>query len=59
MDDDGNLVWHIGRIIRCGYSPYTSSFVFYGVTRQYDYTFDSDNNILRQEKTDIFGSFTL
>lgn len=59
VDDDGNLVWHIGRIIRCGYSPYTSSFVFYGITRQYDYTFDSDNNILRQEKTDIFGSFRI
>ena len=57
IDDDGNLVWHIGRIIRCGYSPYTSSFSFYGITRQYDYIFDSGPVHLRQEKTDRFDSF--
>lgn len=57
VDDDGNLVWHIGRIIRCGDSPYTSSFSIYGITRQYDYTFDSDIHNLRQEKTDQFDSF--
>ncbi len=57
VDDGGCLVWHVGRIVKCGYCPYASSFTFYGFTRRYDYTFDSDNNKLKEEKTDIFNSF--
>lgn len=56
--EDGSLVWRVGRIVRAGWSPYTSSFSLYGVTRRYDYTFDSDNKLLRQDRTDKFGSFT-
>lgn len=57
VDDDGNLVWRVGRIVKCGYSPMTSSYTLYSITRQYNYTFDKDNALLKEEKTDIFKSF--
>lgn len=56
-DGDGNLVWRVGRIVKCGWAPWASSFQLYGVTRRYDYTFDSDKTLLRQERTDCFDSF--
>ncbi len=55
-DEDGSLVWRVGRIVKCGWAPWASSFQFYGLTRQYEYTFHSDNK-LKEEKTDIFNSF--
>lgn len=57
-DEDGNLQWQVKRLIKCGYSPYTSSFSLYGLSREYDYTFDYDNDLLRQEKTDVIGGFS-
>ena len=56
-DDAGNLVWQIGRIVKCGWCPWANSFQLYGITRRYDYTFDSNKTVLRQEKTGIFHSF--
>jgi hypothetical protein len=56
-DDKGNLVWSVGRIIAGGFSPYTSSFSVYGVTRRYDYTFEPADNTLRQERTEVIGYY--
>ena len=56
-DDDGNLVWRVGRIVKCGWAPWANSFQFYGITRRYDYTFGSDSAELREEKTDHFNTF--
>ena len=57
VDSGGCLTWQVGRIIAAGYSPYTNSFSLYGVTRRYDYTFDSAENLLRQERTDHIDGF--
>ena len=57
MDEEGNLRWSVGRIVACGYSPATNAFSIYGVTRRYDYTFDSVKKLLKQERTDLIGSF--
>ena len=57
MDDNGDLVWQVGRIVKCGWAPWASSFQLYGVTRRYDYSFDSDKNLLRQERTNCYYSF--
>ena len=56
-NDSGNLVWRVGRIVKCGWAPWANSFQFYGVTRRYDYTFSSDGAELREEKTDHFNTF--
>ena len=56
-DAEGHLVWSVGRIIAGGFSPYTSSFSVYGVTRRYDYTFDPADNSLSQERTEIIGYY--
>ena len=57
VDGDGRLTWGIGRIIAAGFSPYTSSYSIYGVTRRYEYTFDRNENLLKQQRTDIIGGF--
>ena len=59
VDDNGNLVWQVGRIVKCGYAPWANSYSLYGITRRYDYTFDSDKNLLKQERTDIFKRFQI
>ena len=56
-DDSGNLVWQVGRIVKCGWAPWASSFQYYGITRRYDYTFSDDGTALREEKTNHFNSF--
>ena len=56
-DEDGQLTWSVGRIVACGFSPATSAYSLYGAVRRYDYTFDSDENLLTQERTDRFGGF--
>ena len=57
VDEDGDLVWHVGRIVKCGWAPYMNSFQYYGLTRRYDYTFSGDGAKLKEEKTDFFDSF--
>ena len=56
-DANGDLVWRVGRIVKCGWAPYANSFQYYGLTRRYDYTFSDDGTKLKEEKTDIFISF--
>lgn len=56
-DDSGNLTWNVERILTCGFSPATSAFSIYGSTRRYVYTFDSAEDLLTQERTDLIGGY--
>ena len=57
VDDDGNLVWQVGRIVKCGYAPWANSYSLYGITRRYDYTLDSNKKLIKQDRTNIFKRF--
>ena len=57
VDDDGNLVWQVGRIVKCGYAPWANSYSLYGITRRYDYTLDSNKKLIKQDRTSIFKRF--
>ena len=56
-NDDGELLWQVGRIVKCGWAPWANSFQYYGITRRYDYTFTEDKTVLKEERTDQFNSF--
>ncbi len=57
VDDDGNLIWQVGRIVKCGWAPWANSYSLYGITRRYDYTLDSNKKLIKQDRTNIFKRF--
>ena len=56
-DESGSLTWNVERILTCGYAPKTYRYDIYGHTRRYIYTFDSESDTLRQERTDLIGKY--
>lgn len=55
--EDDKLVWEVEYFITMGYSPFTSSFTFGGVTQVYNYIFDKDGKFLNASETEINRMF--